>query len=77
MMQYFKHMAPLAFAACLLVSCGESKTESETRAEEETQINQMDSLSKAVDESTEKLEEQTKKVEESLEKLEEEFKSNN
>ena len=55
--------------AIMITSCSESKTSSTEKAE----ISQMDSLSKAVEDSTERLEDQTKKVEEALEKLDKEF----
>ena len=69
-----KMLLPLGFAAILLAgSCTESKTDSKT---EETEIQTMDSTSKAVKENIQKLEDQTRKVEESLEKLDKEFEDN-
>lgn len=74
MTNYFKRMIPLVFATVILASsCSDSKTSTS----EKTEINTMDSTSKAVKESREKLEEQTKKVEESLEKLDKEFDTTN
>lgn len=68
-MHYLKMMTPLAFALAILASCADSTGDSKEKSE----INQMDSTSKAVKDTTEKLEDQTKKVEASLEKLEKEF----
>ena len=53
----------------VLSSCGESNASPEEKAE----IEKMDSISKAVKDSTERLEDQTKKVEDALEKLDKEF----
>jgi septal ring factor EnvC (AmiA/AmiB activator) len=74
MINYIKRITTLAFAAVIISSsCSDSKT----NTEEQTQLNTMDSTSKAVKESTDKLQDQTSKVEASLEKLDSEFKSNN
>ena len=74
MTKYMKRMAPIAFAAVVLAS---SCTETKTNTQEQSQINTMDSTSKALKENQDKLEDQTKKVEASLEKLDKEFQTNN
>lgn len=68
-MRNISTLLSLIMAAIMVTSCSESKTSTEEKAE----ISRMDSLSKAVEDSTERLEEQTKRVEESLEKLDKEF----
>lgn len=73
MIKYFIRVAPLFFAALIMDSCSESKT----NTVEKTEISTMDSTVKAVKLSTDKLDEQTKKVEESLEKLDKEFQVTN
>lgn len=73
MIHYMKRIAPLAFAAAIITS---SCTETKTSTQEQSEINTMDSTSKALKESTDKLEDQTKKVEASLEKLDTEFETN-
>ncbi|HEX6914726.1 MAG TPA: hypothetical protein VF145_05770 [Chitinophagaceae bacterium] len=59
------------FATILACSCSDSKTS----PEEEKEITEMDSVSRAVEDSTKRLKEQTDRVEEKLEKLDNEFKS--
>ncbi len=55
----------------LLYSCKDEPKESKA---EQAEINNMDSTSKIVEETTTKLEDQTRKVEEDLEKLDNDFK---
>jgi peptidoglycan hydrolase CwlO-like protein len=74
MLHYIKKFGALAFASVIILS---SCAEATTNAEETTEINTMDSTSKAVKENTDKLEEQTKKVEASIEKVDSELKPNN
>ena len=69
MLRTLKFPLLLLFAVMISASCGDSKVS----AEEKTEIDKMDSTSKAVEDSTKRLEEQTRKVEESLEKLDKEF----
>jgi septal ring factor EnvC (AmiA/AmiB activator) len=57
--------------AAIITSCNDSNAS----AEEKTEISKMDSVSRSVEDSTEKLEDQTKKVEDALENLDKEFKS--
>jgi len=68
-------MLLLLFPTVLITTsaCGDSKVS----AEEKTEIDNMDSTSKAVEDSTKRLEEQTRKVEESLERLDKEFENDN
>lgn len=73
MLTYFRKLAPLAFAATLLVS---SCTETKTSTEEKKEIDVMDSTAKKVDETVGQLEDQTKKVEEAIDKLDKEFEEN-
>jgi hypothetical protein len=72
MKPFLKKLALPAVAAMIfLISC----TEQKTNTQETTQIQTMDSTSKALKVHSEKLEDQTKKVEASLEKLDKEFES--
>ncbi len=74
MKNYIRTTLAIALATIIFAS---SCTESTTNTAEKTEINTMDSTSKALKESKEKLEDQTKKVEESIEKLDKEFENKN
>ena len=70
-------MAPLAFAAIIMASCGDTGTKKPSAEEsaEETEMVMMDSTATTVKENTSALEAQTKKVETSLESIDAEFDS--
>jgi hypothetical protein len=68
---------PVILSLVLLTCLGSSCSDSKASAEEKAEIEKMDSVSKAVEDSTKKLEEQTRKVEETLEKLDKEFETDN
>ncbi len=65
-----KIILPLCMVMMIgFISCGETNAS----AEEQTEIQAMDSTTRNVEDATDKLDDQTKKVEESLEKLDKEF----
>ncbi len=72
-MRHLLKLTPLCVVIVIATACGDTKS----NPEEEQRINTMDSVSRAVKDSTERLREQTSRVEESLEKLNKEFETEN